>query len=352
MTVSAVGGSSAVGPTWTISLSRTNSPPSAILRRVGVHRDEQIGVFQKQGGHLCLRWREFTTEAARSSLGRTHGDQINIPLRALCVSVVCFCTQQIRGNCSPLSMSTTRRPPMRLRRKTLPGRSATTSPMIAVSRPSGWPRMAARTASAASRRDDDQALALVRHVERIEAEDFARAAHLFLDRDAHFVQQEADAGLRGDLVQAAGDAAAGRIAQHVDASPPASRISATSPFSAAESLSSVVSNSSPSRTDMIAMPWLAIGPLIRTTSPGRAALGRNLDARRDHADAGRIDEDAVSFAALDHFRVAGDDAHARGRGRRGHRLHDAPQLIHRQPFLQDEAGREIERPARRTWRDR
>ncbi len=34
MTVSAVGGSLAVGPAWMIALSLTNSPPSAILRRV------------------------------------------------------------------------------------------------------------------------------------------------------------------------------------------------------------------------------------------------------------------------------------------------------------------------------
>ena len=52
---------------------------------------------------------------------------------------------------------------------------------------------------------------------------------------------------------------------------PCSVLSATMPLRAAESLSMVVSNSSPSRTLMIAMPWSPMVPLTMTTSPGRTS---------------------------------------------------------------------------------
>ena len=45
--------------------------------------------------------------------------------------------QQMRGNCSPESMSTTRDPPTRVFMVTIPGCFSTTSPMIADSFPSG-----------------------------------------------------------------------------------------------------------------------------------------------------------------------------------------------------------------------
>jgi anti-sigma regulatory factor (Ser/Thr protein kinase) len=61
-----------------------------------------------------------------------------------------YLPQQILGNCSPVSMSTIRQPPMRLRMATLPGCSSTTSPMMAASCPRGSARIAPNTASAAS----------------------------------------------------------------------------------------------------------------------------------------------------------------------------------------------------------
>ncbi len=45
---------------------------------------------------------------------------------------------------------------------------------------------------------------------------------------------------------------------------------------------------------------------------GRTRARRDVDARRDHADARRVDEDAVPLAPVDHLRVAGDDRHAHG----------------------------------------
>ena len=79
------------------------------------------------------------------------------------------------------------------------------------------------------------------------------------------------------------------------------------------SLSSTVSNSIPSRTDMMAMPWSPIVPETRMRSPGRAML---IDSERpvgNDADAGGGDEDLVPLAAVDDLGVAGDQCDARPR---------------------------------------
>ena len=48
-------------------------------------------------------------------------------------------------------------------------------------------------------------------------------------------------------------------------------------------------------------------------SPGALIAGGG-DVGRDHADAGRVDEDAIRFAAIHDFSVAGDNRHADFRG--------------------------------------
>src|SRR5258708_2765532 len=53
----------------------------------------------------------------------------------------------------------------------------------------------------------------------------------------------------------------------------AARIASTRLFRGAVSLAICVSNSSPSRTDMIAIPWTAICPLTIILSPARARPG-------------------------------------------------------------------------------
>ena len=127
-------------------------------------------------------------------------------------------------------------------------------------------------------------------------------------------------------------------------SAPVASMASTSPASGAQSLSNAPSNWSPSRTDMIAMPWRPRSPLSRITSPGCDPGGRDFHARRDPADAGRVDEDAVAFAAIDDLRVAGDDPHAGRSGGLGHRGHDAAERFHRQALFEDEARAEICRP--------
>ena len=76
------------------------------------------------------------------------------------------------------------------------------------------------------------------------------------------------------------------------------------------SLSSTVSNSMPSRTDMIAMPWSPIVPETRiAVARPRAAIESDAPAGHD-ADAGGGDEDLVALAAIDDLGVAGDQRHA------------------------------------------
>ena len=81
--------------------------------------------------------------------------------------------QQMRGRGSPTSMSTIRVPPKAVSSTTIPGGSARTSPMRAAVAPSGWARRAARAASASSGGDHGDELALVGHVERVDAEQVA-----------------------------------------------------------------------------------------------------------------------------------------------------------------------------------
>ena len=64
------------------------------------------------------------------------------------------------------------------------------------------------------------------------------------------------------------------------ASPAASRSARTRGHSAAVSLSTSASNSSPSRAAMIAMPWQPIGPLTRMRSPSRARPGAGAKSSR------------------------------------------------------------------------
>ena len=126
---------------------------------------------------------------------------------------------------------------------------------------------------------------------------------------------------------------------------PASSSASTGSASGAQSLSIADSNSSPSRAAMTAMPCRPMSPDSRTTSPGRTLDGA-IDPRvLDHADAGGVDEEAVALAAVDHLGVAGDDR-ARPPRRAAARI-DATtrqQRLHRQAFLEDEAGAQEQRP--------
>ena len=60
-------------------------------------------------------------------------------------------------------------------------------------------------------------------------------------------------------------------------------------------------------------------------------------AFRHEADAGGVDENLIGFAAVHDFSVPGDERDARLGGGTVHRLHDAPEIRHRQAFFEDEA---------------
>lgn len=62
----------------------------------------------------------------------------------------------------------------------------------------------------------------------------------------------------------------------------------------------------------------------------------------DDAHTGGVDVEAVGFAALDDFRVPGDDLHPRLGRRDLHRFHHPRQHGHVEPFLQNESGGQIE----------
>ncbi len=87
----------------------------------------------------------------------------------------------------------------------------------------------------------------------------------------------------------------------------ASIISATRPFSGAQSLSSCVEKPRPSRWLSTAMPWSPIVPLRMTLSPGRAFAPEMSVPSGSGADARRVDEQPVGAAPVHHLGVPGDD---------------------------------------------
>ena len=69
----------------------------------------------------------------------------------------------------------------------------------------------------------------------------------------------------------------------------------------------------------------------------------NVHFVRHDANARSVDENFVGLAAIDNFRIAGDELDAGVIGCGMHRLHHAPEILHRQSFLQNETRRQIER---------
>jgi hypothetical protein len=78
------------------------------------------------------------------------------------------------------------------------------------------------------------------------------------------------------------------------------------------------------------------------------------DALGHKANPGRVDEDFVGLAAVHDLRITSHQLHARFIGGRAHGLHDAPEIFHRRPFLEDETDRQVEwaRAAHREIVDR
>ena len=145
-----------------------------------------------------------------------------------------------------------------------------------------------------------------------------------------------------DFGERASYAATSRITQYVDVDPVSKNCSHES-VQRRTVAGDLVSNSNPSRTDMIAMPCTAIGPLTMILS-FRCACRMDVYVFRNDADAGSVYENLVCFTPVNHLCITSDELDTCGIGSRVHRLDDAPEIFHRQTFFQDEPGREIKRP--------
>ncbi len=177
-------------------------------------------------------------------------------------------------------MSTIRSQPTIVRIVTMPGCSATTC-----ADPRGLGALGQRTHRGQHRvggrgRDDRDELALVGHVERVQAEQLARGPDRARDRDRRLVERPCPRWTPAAIsLSADGEAAARGVAQHVDVGLDRERSPRPGRRGAAVSEAISTSNSSPSRTLMIATPWRPIGPDRMTASPGRRAV-RGRGARR------------------------------------------------------------------------
>ncbi len=198
-----------------------------------------------------------------------------------------------------------------------------TVPMHVAPAPSGWRRRIASARAVVGRGDEGHHPSLAGDVERIEAEELAgardRLAHrhgglVDLDRHARIERRSRSGPWRAR--RASGRAGSGR-------STPPSSSAATRPASGAQSLSTGVSNARPSRTDRTAMPWRPTSPERSTASPATHPARAHVDALGDEPDAGRVDEQPVALAAVDHLRVTGDQRHAALVGGGAHRGDDA-----------------------------
>ena len=192
-------------------------------------------------------------------------------------------------------------------------------------------------------RNDGEQFAFVRHIKRIQSENFARAFYFFVYWDRCFIEEHADFCRLRDLGERAGYAATSGIAQDVNVDPVSKNRSDQSSCSGALSLAISVSNSNPSRTDMIAMPCTAIGPLIMILSPTVARAGWMFTPFGTTPMPEVLMKILSALPAINHLRITSDKLHAGGIGRSVHRLDDAPEIFHRQSFFQDKAGREIKR---------
>ncbi len=55
----------------------------------------------------------------------------------------------------------------------------------------------------------------------------------------------------------------------------------------------------------------------------------------NYTDTARVDKNTVAFAALDNFRIAGDDAHIRNFRGLAHRTHNSAKIFHLETFFDD-----------------
>ena len=193
-------------------------------------------------------------------------------------------------------------------------------------------------------RDHGDELALVRDVDRVDAEHVAGAEDLWLHGQRLLVEDDADTGGLRQLVAHGAESAPGGVAH-----PPRARCRGQQRLDHLGDRCGVGDDVVGLDGEVAAgehhgHPVVTQGPGEHQPVSGPDQVGAQLTAGRDHADPGRGDVQPVGRSLRDHLRVTGDDLHA---GRVGRCLHvgdDRPEPVDHEPLLDHERRREPLRP--------
>src|SRR5579863_858765 len=155
-------------------------------------------------------------------------------------------------------------------------------------------------------RDKHRKTAFIRHVQRIEAENFAGALNNFIDRNRDFFQIDADLAVASNLVQGRRQAATGQVAQAVNLDSGIQEC-----FDRGPDVVGVAENWG------LELQSLAHGENCNAVTAEIAAdddhisglnrlwTDRSFHVRFDQPNPRSVNENAVAFALVDDFRVAG-----------------------------------------------
>ena len=189
---------------------------------------------------------------------------------------------------------------------------------------------------------DRHQLTLVGDVQGIESQHLARALYFRSNRNGSFFQLNPDTRLGGNLVQGAGNTSARRITHAADFSRYRQHGSdERMQCSAIAGQRGLELQALALRHDADAV--LADGAAEQDPVSRPRLIGGKFNAFRHDAYAGGIDEQPIGASFLDHLGIAGDDLHVGGGCRLAQGIDHAAQRVHRQSFLDDESGTEIER---------
>ena len=185
-------------------------------------------------------------------------------------------------------------------------------------------------------RNDRHQLALVRDMQRIEPQNFARPAHGSAHRHALLIDGDRHPRTMRDLVQCRGHTAARRILDRAR----------------------IGRGAQQRRDDLVQRRAIALDaglefqrftrqhhrhPMIADVAADehdvarRDALHGEAHIGADHADSAGVDEQLIRLATVNHFCVARDDRHSRLCCGHRHRLHDTAQNRHVQSLLEDQS---------------
>ena len=233
-------------------------------------------------------------------------------------------------------------PPMEVRRTTIPGGSAWTSPTRAAPDPNGFARERAQSRLRLIRRHHGDELPLVGHVEGVDPEQLASGGHGGLDRQRFLVEDHREVGIAGQLVADGAHASAGGVAQ-----PAGVRCGGEQVFDESVQRSRVgrdvrLQGQVPTGQHDCS-PVLAHGARHEHDVAHRDVGGSQVPAGWDHPDAGGRDVHAVRCATVDHLGVARDDGDSGEGGRLGHVGHHLAQDVDRQTLLEHEGSGDGER---------